>query len=83
MFSIINPANEEVVTTVAPSSLEEVDEAIARSNEALASWRDVAPGDRANMLRRFSDVVRDHVEELAQLEVINAGHTIGNARWEA
>ena len=83
MFSIINPANEEVVTTVAPSSLEEVDEAIARSNEALASWRDVAPGDRANMLRRFSDVVRDYVEELAQLEVLNAGHTIGNARWEA
>jgi len=83
MFSIINPANEEVVTTVAPSSLEEVDEAIARSNEALDSWRDVAPGDRANMLRRFSDVVRDHVEELAQLEVLNAGHTIGNARWEA
>jgi len=83
MFSIINPANEEVVATVAPSSLEEVDEAIARSNEALASWRDVAPGDRANMLRRFSDVVRDHVEELAQLEVLNAGHTIGNARWEA
>ena len=64
MFSIINPANEEVVTTVAP-------------------WREVAPGDRANMLRRFSDVVRDHIEELAQLEVLNAGHTIGNARWEA
>lgn len=83
MFSIINPANEEVVTTVAPTSLEEVDEAIARANAALASWRDVAPGDRANMLRRFSDVVRDHVEELAQLEVVNAGHTIGNARWEA
>ncbi|MSW43709.1 MAG: aldehyde dehydrogenase family protein, partial [Actinobacteria bacterium] len=83
MFSIINPANEEVVTTVAPSSLEEVDEAIARAHAALASWREVAPGDRANMLRRFSDVVRDHVEELAQLEVLNAGHTIGNARWEA
>lgn len=83
MFSVINPANEEIVTTVAPTSLEEVDEAIARANAALASWRDVAPGDRANMLRRFSDVVRDHVEELAQLEVVNAGHTIGNARWEA
>ena len=27
--------------------------------------------------------MRDHVEELAQLEVVNAGHTIGNARWEA
>jgi betaine-aldehyde dehydrogenase len=28
-------------------------------------------------------VVDDHLEELAQLEVRNAGHTIGNARWEA
>ena len=27
--------------------------------------------------------MRDHVEELALLEVANAGHTIGNARWEA
>jgi acyl-CoA reductase-like NAD-dependent aldehyde dehydrogenase len=28
-------------------------------------------------------VVEAHTEELAQLEVANSGHTIGNARWEA
>jgi acyl-CoA reductase-like NAD-dependent aldehyde dehydrogenase len=43
----------------------------------------VAPGDRARLLRRFADVVDAHVEELARLEVRGAGHTIGNARWEA
>ena len=83
MFSVINPATEEVVTSIAPTSLEGVDEAIAGANVALKSWREVAPSDRAQLLRRFSDVVRDHVEELAQLEVVNSGHTIGNARWEA
>ncbi len=83
MFSVINPSTEEVVTTVAPTSLEGVDDAIARANIALRTWREVAPGDRAQLLRRFSDVVRDHAEELAQLEVVNSGHTIGNARWEA
>src|SRR5690348_1214916 len=35
------------------------------------------------MLRRFAAVVDAHREELALLEVRNAGHTIGNARWEA
>ena len=25
----------------------------------------------------------EHIEELAQLEVRNSGHTIANARWEA
>jgi acyl-CoA reductase-like NAD-dependent aldehyde dehydrogenase len=83
MFSVINPSTEEVVTTVAPTSLEGVDDAIARANIALRTWREVAPGDRAQLLRRFSDVVRDHADELAQLEVVNSGHTIGNARWEA
>ncbi|NEE42907.1 aldehyde dehydrogenase, partial [Streptomyces sp. SID7982] len=34
-------------------------------------------------LRRFAVVVDEHIEELAQLEVREAGHTIGNARWEA
>jgi acyl-CoA reductase-like NAD-dependent aldehyde dehydrogenase len=35
------------------------------------------------VLRRFAAVVDAHLEELALLEVRNAGHTIGNARWEA
>lgn len=41
------------------------------------------PADRARLLRRFAAVVDDHLEELARLEVREAGHTIGNARWEA
>src|SRR4030095_6974245 len=40
-------------------------------------------GDRAKLLRRFAAVVDEHVDELADLEVRNSGHTIGNARWEA
>jgi hypothetical protein len=43
----------------------------------------VTPADRARLLRRFADVVDEHLEELAQLEVANSGHTISNARWEA
>ncbi len=83
MHDVINPATELVVASVPSASLEETDAAIARAKAALPGWRDVAPADRASMLRRFSDIVREHSEELAQLEVANAGHTISNARWEA
>ena len=68
---------------VPSTSAEETDAAIERAQEAFASWRDVAPGERARLLRAFAAVVDAHIEELAQLEVENAGHTIGNARWEA
>jgi len=83
MHQVINPANEQVVATVGSTSVEETDEAIARAKAALASWRAVAPGERADLMRRFASIVRDHNAELADLEVANAGHTIGNARWEA
>jgi acyl-CoA reductase-like NAD-dependent aldehyde dehydrogenase len=80
---VINPANEVLVRTVVQPGLDETDEAIARADAAGAPWRDVAPADRGRLLRRFSEVVDSHLEELARLEVANAGHTIGNARWEA
>jgi len=80
---VINPATEQVVRSVELASLEEADAAIARAATAFPAWRDVSPGDRALLLRRFSDLVGEHQEELARLEVENAGHTIGNARWEA
>ncbi|MBJ8340625.1 aldehyde dehydrogenase [Antrihabitans sp. YC3-6] len=83
MTAVINPATEAVVAQVAATSLEDTDAAIERAHVALASWRAVAPGDRARLLRRFADAVDADVENLAQLEVSNSGHTIGNARWEA
>jgi acyl-CoA reductase-like NAD-dependent aldehyde dehydrogenase len=81
--AVVNPATEEVVRTVELASLEQTDAAIARATSASAAWRAVSPGDRAMLLRRFSDLVGEHQEELAALEVENAGHTIANARWEA
>ncbi|MGP8010216.1 MAG: aldehyde dehydrogenase family protein [Acidimicrobiales bacterium] len=81
--SIINPATEEPVASVAVHDLEETNRAIELAATVLPTWKKVTPADRARLLRRFSEVVDAHLEELAQLEVANSGHTISNARWEA
>jgi len=80
---IIDPATEEVVSSVASSSLEQTDAAIATAMAAFATWRAIAPADRARLLHRFAATVDAATEELAGLEVREAGHPIGNARWEA
>jgi len=80
---VINPATGTVLASVPSLGLAETDAAIERAQQAFGSWRQVAPGDRARLLRRFATAVDDHLAELAELEVRNAGHTIGNARWEA
>jgi acyl-CoA reductase-like NAD-dependent aldehyde dehydrogenase len=80
---VINPSTGELLTSVPSLDLAATDAAIERAQQAFAGWRAVAPGDRARLLRRFAAVVDEHLDELAGLEVRNAGHTIGNARWEA
>ena len=83
LFEVVNPATEEVIRTVAMTGLAETDAAIARSRAAFARWRRVAPADRARLLRALAAAVDADREHLARLEVANAGHTVGNARWEA
>ncbi|MFF1481619.1 aldehyde dehydrogenase family protein [Streptomyces sp. NPDC058301] len=80
---VLNPATEEVIATVPAATAADVDAAVARAARAQATWAALAPADRARLLRRFATAVDEHLEELAQLEVREAGHTIGNARWEA
>ena len=82
-YTVINPATEQAVTEVAMADLAATDAAIERAAEAYPAWRDVTPGDRARLLRRFAAVVEEHIDELAEIEVGNAGHTWGNATWEA
>ncbi len=80
---VVNPATGQPVRTVRLASVEDTDVAIAAAEAAGPAWRAVSPADRGMLLRRFAEVVDDHLDELAELEVLNAGHTVGNARWEA
>ena len=82
-YTVVNPATEEQVTDVHLATLDETDAAIERAAAAYPGWREVAPGEKARLLRRFAALVDEHVEELAGLEVRNSGHTWGNATWEA
>ncbi|MFF3176057.1 aldehyde dehydrogenase family protein [Streptomyces sp. NPDC057900] len=80
---VLNPATEEIVAAVPATTAAGVDAAVTRAAAAQRAWAALAPADRARLLRRFAAAVDSRIEELARLEVREAGHTIGNARWEA
>jgi acyl-CoA reductase-like NAD-dependent aldehyde dehydrogenase len=82
-LDVLNPATEEVIATVPGAVEADVDTAVRRAARAQERWAALAPGERARLLRRFAVAVDEHQEELARLEVREAGHTVGNARWEA
>lgn len=82
-FTVINPSTGSAIREVARAGVAETDAAIARAVAAQRRWAALAPVARADALRAFARAVHDATEELAQLEVLNSGHPIGSARWEA
>lgn len=82
-YTVVNPTTAQPIRDVELADVEQTDAAIARAVAAQRGWAALAPVDRARALRKFAAVVDAHVEELAQLEVLNSGHPISSARWEA
>ena len=82
-FTVINPSTGASIREVARAGVAETDAAIARAVAAQRRWAALAPVARADALRSFARAVEGAAEELAQLEVLNSGHPIGSARWEA
>lgn len=80
---LVNPATGATFQSVQLNDATDADAAITKAHQAFEAWRHIAPADRARLLRQFAAAVDADVEHLAALEVRNAGHTLGNARWEA
>ena len=82
-YTLINPATEEQMETIAHADFAQTDAAIELAAKAQKKWAALNPSDRAMLLHRFAATVDQNIEALAQLEVRNSGHPISQARWEA
>ena len=63
VHTVVNPATEQRVADVPLTDLAGTDAAVAAAHEAFQSWRAVAPGERAALLRRFAAVVANFSNE--------------------
>jgi betaine-aldehyde dehydrogenase len=82
VIEVVEPATERVMAKVPRAGAEEADAAVAAAKAAFEAWRAIAPGDRALLLLRMSELIGERTEELATLEARNAGKPIGDARGE-
>jgi acyl-CoA reductase-like NAD-dependent aldehyde dehydrogenase len=82
-WSVIDPCTALPVRTVQLATASDVDHAVTRAAAVQLKWAALTTQERCRLLRRFASLVEAHGEELAQLEALNCGKPIGNARWEA
>jgi alpha-ketoglutaric semialdehyde dehydrogenase len=78
----INPATGESVGLVTQSTKEDVDRAVASARKAQSTWRLVPAPQRAEILYRVGQLLRERKEELARILTTEMGKVIEEARGE-
>src|SRR5689334_23625613 len=84
-FEVVNPATGKVVAHAPLGGREDVDRAVAAAQKAFEDrkgWATWAAGKRGRTLAKFAALVKQHTEELAQLETANVGKPITASRGE-
>lgn len=78
----VNPSTGQVMGYVAAGGPEDVQLAVdtARAAYQDPKWRNMRPSERGRLLIRLGQLIRDHAEELAALEVKDTGKAISVVR---
>ena len=81
-LEVYNPATNEVIGTVPQATSQDIEEVLDAAQKAKKDWARTPVWKRAEILRRFSDLVEQKRDELATLLSKEIGKPIEQAGWE-
>ncbi|HEX6840723.1 MAG TPA: aldehyde dehydrogenase family protein, partial [Stellaceae bacterium] len=79
---VINPATEKPLATLPHASPADLDRALAAAERGFKTWRATAPYERARIMRKAADLVRQRAEAIARILTLEQGKTLAEARIE-
>ncbi|SMP44156.1 NAD-dependent succinate-semialdehyde dehydrogenase [Anoxynatronum buryatiense] len=82
VIQVLNPASGEVVGTVPNAGREEVMQAVDAASKAFDTWAALPARRRAEYLRRWFDLMREHKESIARTLTLEQGKPLAEARGE-
>jgi succinate-semialdehyde dehydrogenase/glutarate-semialdehyde dehydrogenase len=81
-FAVHNPANAETVGYAPRCTAADVERAIEAAHAAFPGWRDQPAKTRAQLLRRWFELILAHHDDLAAIMVSEQGKPLAEARDE-
>ncbi|MDF9795613.1 betaine-aldehyde dehydrogenase [Catalinimonas alkaloidigena] len=78
-FNNYNPATGEIIHEVSGTSPDDFEKAIASAKRGFKVWSAMSPTERGRILHRASQILRERNDELAHLEMLDAGKPIREA----
>ncbi|MBP2280778.1 malonate-semialdehyde dehydrogenase (acetylating)/methylmalonate-semialdehyde dehydrogenase [Psychrobacter sp. PL15] len=81
-LDITDPATQEVIAKVPQTTDDEINQAVAAAKTAFQTWRKTPITTRARIFLRYQALIREHMEELAEILTAEQGKTIADARGD-
>src|SRR5580704_6105647 len=81
-FDVIDPATEDVITSVASANVDDAIAALDAAQNAFAGWAGRKPRERAEVLRKAYDLIMGEAERLARLITLENGKALADSRSE-
>src|ERR1700734_4201747 len=72
----INPGTGESLGPVAECGAEDIDAAVGAAKKAFDGWRNTPPLERARLLKRIANVLRENADELAMIDAADCGNPV-------
>jgi betaine-aldehyde dehydrogenase len=72
----LNPGTGLSLGKVADAGAEDIDAAVAAAKAAFKEWRRVLPLERAKILRRIAEILRQNANELAMIDAADCGNPV-------
>ena len=79
---IVNPASARVIGSVAKATVADLERVVEAAARGFATWRQVPPFDRAQLLRRAGEILRERVPAIALALTAEQGKPIAQATAE-
>ena len=81
-FAVVNPATGGQIADVPLATKEDLDEALAAADKAFPIWRAKTVDERAAILHKTADLIRQRADEIATLLTTEQGKPLAEARGE-
>lgn len=81
-IDITDPATQGVIAKVPQTTDDEINQAVAAAKTAFQTWRKTPITTRARIFLKYQALIRDHMDELAEILTAEQGKTIADARGD-
>src|SRR4051812_3093945 len=81
-IAVEDPATGETLIEVADATVDDAKAALGAAHETFAQWRDTAPRERGEILRRAFDVITERADDLALLMTLEMGKPVAESKAE-